>query len=196
MAALICSKKFQDSLKICYKKQDAFSLAEVLVAITAFAISVTGALSLYTFSTNNIKKSTSQGELNDLVDIDIARARQINENLVCNTGACSISTSTTKDSYFPSVTTAGATSSELANIIFFNSKCISPSGFSAALLTLPGGIPNGPVVSAGSRISRQMIQEPTGHRYTLVYTETSSGKFLRQTTLVPTTVSWCPNQLP
>lgn len=182
-----------------------FSLVEVLVALTAITISVLASLSLYTITTANTRKSTSLGELNDLVDADIAQARRINENLVCNTGSCSIvSSTTTKDSYFPTVTTSGATSSEIINITFFNNKCISRDplhgpglqyGFSEQIRTLSGGLPDG-VLASSSRISRRMLQEANGHRYTLIYTETGSGRFLRQVTLVPTTVSWCPNEIP
>ena len=177
-------------------QSNGFSLVELLLAITIFATAVAVTASIFGGTSTMIQNAKDKNELGGLVDKDLAYIMQSNERLTCKASSCTLSASdTTRDSYFPEVNSSGAVSStQNANIIFFQNLCSSTNtsnGFVAQLKSLVGA-------PADSRISRTITASPQNtpsHLYTVTYS-TSSGKFLRQIHLSPTTVAWCPGSIP
>lgn len=173
-----------------------FSLVELLLAITIFATAAAVTATTFGGTATMLKNSKENNELGGLIDRDIAYIMKSNERLTCAENTCTISSAdTTKNSYFPNVASSGTVSSaEQANITFFNNLCTATNtgnGFVAQLKTLVDN-------PSDTRITRTITaasENSPNHLYTVTYS-TSSGKFLRQIHLNPTTVAWCPGSVP
>ena len=162
--------------------QQGFSIVESLIGIAVLSIAAAVAASTFFASSTQFRSSSEINELQDLAEADLTAVRDANERLVCVNSSCSLSVENTdKNSYFP----IGA-----SNIAFFANLCTNRTmngGFANQLSAL--------LPSPNSRIVRTMARETQGHRYTVIYTSTAKGQFLRQATLIPTTVAWCPTTL-
>jgi prepilin-type N-terminal cleavage/methylation domain-containing protein len=181
---------------------DGFSLIENLVAIMVLALAVAAVAATMVYARSMFVGASTRNELQQLVETDLAFIRQANERLSCKSGTCElVATDTTRSSYFPDIGSDGAVNSATTAVITkLNNLCrglgidntyTSASSDGGFAWQLASSLP-----AANSRISRTMIRESRGQRYNLVYTEAKTGRFLRVVTLVPTTVSWCPNDLP
>ena len=179
-----------------------FTLVENLVAIMVLALAVAAVAATMVYVRSMFVGASSRNELQQLVENDLASIRQANERLSCKSGTCElVAADTTRSSYFPDIGSDGSVSTETAVAIAkLNNLCQGlgiDNNYSSA--NSNGGFAwqlNSRLPTADSRISRTMIRESRGQRYNLVYSEANTGKFLRVVTLVPTTVSWCPNNLP
>ena len=177
-------------------QSNGFSLVELLLAVTIFATAVAVTATTFGGTATMIRNSKEKNELGGLIDNDLAYIMQSNERLTCKANTCVLSTSdTTRDSYFPDVSSSSAMSStERTNITFFENLCKATdtaSGFVARLKTLVSD-------PSDTRITRTITAAPgnsPGHLYTVTYS-TASGQFLRQIHLNPTTVAWCPGSIP
>lgn len=170
-------------------EQQGFSLVENLMGILVLTVTVMAAAAIFAGTSQQFRSSSSINELQSIVETDLAYLREANERLTCASGSCSLASSNTnKDSYFPAVNASGAlTSAQQTNLNYFISLCTNTTadgGFAKQLNDL--------LATPNSRIARTMTREATAHRYTVTYTDASTSRFLRQITLVPTTVAWCP----
>jgi prepilin-type N-terminal cleavage/methylation domain-containing protein len=180
-----------------------FSLIEVIVAALILSIVSFGTLRLISTSSQQLTRSGDISQLNALIEADLTAVRTANDRLVCNNGSCVISgTDPTRTGYSPSVAntaTDGVTypSAEFTNIEFFERRCgyrttagvfNKNEGFAWALRDL--------LPTTDGRIVRTITDiniAPSGHRYTVIYTRAGGDNtILRQVTLVPATVAWCP----
>lgn len=166
-----------------------------------------GTAGVINFATRQVQRSGEINELNTLIETDLAQVRSANDRLVCNDGTCSIAGSDPgEEDYFPAMAdSTNVTGPEQANIDFFLNLCTyrdsagnydPGSGFAAQLDSL---LPvDERLVDAG--LERTMTySNPSnpdlyaGHRYTVSYTRPEGDPtILRQVTLVPATVAWCP----
>ncbi|CAK6692271.1 type II secretion system protein [Synechococcus sp. BA-124 BA4] len=172
------------------------SLPEVLIAILIISIVSIGTVGVISSSARRVTRSGDIQQLNALIESDLAAVRTSNDRLVCNNGTCTISgTDPTRTGFFPAVANPSApTSTEQGNIDFFERRCgyrttggafSTAEGFATALAGLL------PAVDA--RLVRTVTPEVSGHRYLVRYTRAGGDTtILRQVTLVPATVAWCP----
>jgi prepilin-type N-terminal cleavage/methylation domain-containing protein len=175
-----------------------FSLIEVIVAALILSIVSFGTLRLISTSSQQLTRSGDISQLNALIEADLTAVRTANDRLVCNNGSCVISgTDPTKTGYFPTVanpTPGGTTAAELININFFERRC----GYrtTAGTFSLDEGLAtalSGLLPAADARLVRTITPQTSGHRYVVRYTRTGGDNtILRQVTLVPATVAWCP----
>jgi prepilin-type N-terminal cleavage/methylation domain-containing protein len=173
------------------KHDRGFTLIESIVSMLVIAAAVAFTASLIFYSSNQFRRSAGLNELNELVESDLARVRTANDRLVCATGACVISgADPNRNAYFPAQDANFAT-----NRTFFNNLCVAAGGTTTGFANRMQALWLTPNPSASNRIARAVVLENGGHRYTLVYTDAATGDFLRQATLVPTTVAWCPNNI-
>lgn len=180
----------------CFDLEEGFSLVELIVAIAVFATAVVVTATTFGGTSNMLKNSQQNNEINQAIDQDFAYVLRSNDRLTCNSGTCILADSDTdRNSYFPTVAGSGTvSSSQQANITFFEGICTSTNtstGFAgrlSALLQPPDD----------SRIKRLILPAPgnsPSHLYAIRYTRTDDS-FLRQNFLTPTTVSWCSALLP
>lgn len=172
------------------------SLVEVLVGIVIISIASIGTLALINYSSSQVRRSGDIQQLNALIESDLSAVRTSNDRLVCNNGTCTISaTDPSKTGYFPAVAAStSVTPAEQANIDFFERRCgyrtaagafSTSEGFATALAGL--------LPAVDDRLVRTVTPAQSGHRYTVRYTRAGGDStILRQVTLVPATVAWCP----
>ncbi|MFU8885355.1 MAG: type II secretion system protein [Cyanobacteriota bacterium] len=169
-------------------KQKGFSLVEVLISILIIALASSAAVSLSNSANLNINRFTRKSIIDEYIDRDISAIRQSNDLLVCATGSCQLAaTLPGKDSYFPD---PGDTN----NLAFFENICETNNGFTDELIGF--GLTSGAVPNTNNLLDREIVQVPTGHRYTVIYTNNTTGQVERMITLTPTTVAWCPSRIP
>lgn len=176
-----------------------FTLVEVLIASLILSIATLGTIALISTSRRQVMRSGEINEINALIEADLTSVRTANDRLICNDGTCRLSETTpTKTDYFPSVGNPGSlTTSEKSNIRFLERRCayLSSSGTfdksEGLAWQLRSLLPD-----AAPQIKRTISDaaiDSTGHRYTVTYTRTGGDStILRQVTLVPTTIAWCP----
>lgn len=185
--------------RCCGQQPDAgLTLLEVIVAVLILSIVSIGTAGLISNSSRQLTRSGDINQLNALIEADLTAVRTANDRLVCNNGSCVISGSDpTKTSYFPTVanpTPGNTTTAERANINFFERRCgyrASDGSFSLneGLATALSGL----LPAADARLVRTITPQTSGHRYVVRYTRTGGDNtILRQVTLVPATVAWCP----
>ncbi len=179
--------------------QEGFTLLETIIALLLITITVLGSATVTNFATRQFRDSARLNELNALVETDLAEVRTANDRLICNnlavTTNCQIAGSDPdRNTFFPALGQANS----IANITSFNNLCAATTAttgfanqFKSQYLDL-----NPPTSGPNNPIFRNVVLENGGHRYTVIYTRNSStGPLIRQVTLVPTTVAWCPNQI-
>lgn len=178
-----------------------FTLVENLVAILVLALAVAAVTSTIVYVRTMFVGASSRNELQQLVENDLAAIRQANERFSCKSGICSVGTTdTSRNSYFPDIGTTGTLSSDdTTNIQRLNNLCrglgingsfttaTSTGGFASELATF--------LPTPDSRIARSLIPASSGQIFTLVYRDSATNQFLRAVSLVPTTTSWCPNDI-
>jgi prepilin-type N-terminal cleavage/methylation domain-containing protein len=194
-------------------QQQGFTLIEMLVAMAAISIAVAGSALLISSSTEEFRRSVGLNELNQLVESDIAAVRRANDRMVCPNGTCTIfGGDPSRSDYFP-ITASTAfcatpstpdsclTSTQITNRNFVWNPA---GGGLCRSTTTDGGFAfrlNGLLAGAAplnARLNRVMDRtvDPNGQLYTLIYTDSATGRFLRQISLVPAIYSWCPNDVP
>lgn len=161
-----------------------FSLVEMIVAAGLLAIVATGSAMLFILSNRQSSTTRSKQEQQAAISDDLATIQTLNERYTCSSGSCSIAASDPdEDSYYPSGTSANST---------FDGLC-SSGGLLSNLITAINGTA-APASFSRLGISRQtpsLDSDSSTHRYTITWVDTS-GRRLRQTTLVPTVANWCP----
>jgi prepilin-type N-terminal cleavage/methylation domain-containing protein len=167
---------------------EGFSLVETLISIVIIALATTAAVSLSNSANLNINRFTRKSIIDEYIDRDISVVRQNNDLLICSSGFCQLATTLPdKNSYFPDPSNA-------TNLAFFNNLCRTSNGFTDALSSL--GLSSEVVANTNNLLNRQVVSMPNGHRYTVIYTNNSTGQVERMITLTPTTVAWCPSNIP
>lgn len=177
------------------ENQEAFTLLETIIAMLLISIAVIGSIAAFNTGTRLLRASTRLHELNELVETDLAEVRTANDRLICNnlavTGNCQIAgTDPDRNSYFPALGQAN----QDANILAFRTLCEATTATAGFANQMQTQYLNGNPPTSG-RIARAVVLENGGHRYTVRYTDSANGQLIRQATLVPTTVAWCPNQI-
>ncbi|MCP9820379.1 type II secretion system protein [Synechococcus sp. Cruz-9H2] len=192
----ISSRRILKHLRTTYHKDAGLTFLEVIVAVLILSIVSIGTAGLISSSSRQVTRSGDIQQLNALIESDLSAVRTANDRLVCTNGTCAISgTDPTRTEYFPAVAISTApTSAEQININFFERRCGYRAndgtfnvneGFATALVGL--------LPVADARLVRTVIPEGSGHRYRVRYTRAGGDNtILRQVTLVPATVAWCP----
>ena len=181
-----------------------FSLVELMVSSVLLVLALTGTSVLFVESNRSSAAAETRYRKQALVDTDLARVRRLNDRYTCSSGTCTSlgSAELGKNDFFPPPTSTAADGNSSAGQLFealcnstgLISQLVSDIGAPPSTLTA-GGITYSidtanqgqqTVSEFGTNVVRNL------HRYTITYTNSSSGELLRRVTLVPTTVAWCP----
>jgi hypothetical protein len=177
---------------------------ELMVSSVLLVLALTGTSMLFIESNRSSAAATLRYRQQALVDTDLARVRRLNDRFTCSSGTCtSLGTvELGKNDFFPSPVSSAVTGNSSAGNSF-EALCNS-TGLITQLVADIGATPS-TLTAAGITYSvdtanqgQQTISEfgtnvvRNLHRYTITYTNTTSGELLRRVTLVPTTVAWCP----
>lgn len=173
-----------------------FTFVEVLVATVILSLATIGTVGVINSATGLVRRSGEINELNTLIESDIAAVRSANDRLVCLNGTCTIATTDPGAAgYFPNT-------ANQANVDFFVRLCgyrqetspPTPEGiFNASAGFVTQMMANILLPPVDRRLQRVLTAEDSGHRYTVRYTRAGGDNtILRQITLVPATVAWCP----
>jgi prepilin-type N-terminal cleavage/methylation domain-containing protein len=173
-----------------------FSLVEILVSIAILGVLGAGVTIIFTGGNTALIGTRSTNQLEEAVDQDLARIKDIAFRMTCCSGSCttesgrtspcSIDPSTNtfyppgkQNYYFPDSTLdVGETA-----INAFTAKCNNGT-LVTDLISLIGN------ANLPSGISRQFItSDAASHRLTVTYSGATTS---RSYTLVPTLAAWCP----
>lgn len=181
---------------------DGFTLVEVLIGILILSVVSIGSVVAINVSTRNLTRSSEINELNALIEADLAAVREANDRFVCNNGTCSISNADlTRDQYFPAIAdSTSLTNTELENVRFFKRRCgsLSDAGTFDATESLGVAIvaalnDAAQLPAPDPRIQREIATVGNSHRFRVSYISSEDdATILRQVTLLPSTVAWCP----
>ncbi|MCT0207758.1 prepilin-type N-terminal cleavage/methylation domain-containing protein [Synechococcus sp. CS-1332] len=181
-----------------------FSLVELMVSSVLLVLALTGTSVLFVESNRSSAAASLRYRQQALVDTDLARVRRLNDRYTCSSGTCtSLGTlELGKNDFFPLPTSSAATGNSTAGNSFealCNSTSLitplladigaAPSALTTAGITYqidPNNQGQQTISEFGTNVTRNL------HRYTITYTNSTSGELLRRVTLVPTTVAWCP----
>lgn len=173
-----------------------FSLIEVLVSIVILGVLSAGVATILTGGNTALTRTRSTNQLEEAVDQDLARVKDISFRMTCCSGSCTTDSGRTspcsinpttsiyylpgkQNYYFPdSDLDAGGTA-----INAFTSKC-NNGKLVTELVSLLGdaNLPSG--------ISRNFnVTQAASHRLIVTYSGTTAS---RSYTLVPTLAAWCP----
>lgn len=181
-----------------------FSLVELMVSSVLLVLALTGTSVLFVESNRSSAAAETRYRQQALVDTDLARVRRLNDRYTCRTGTCTSlgSTELGKNDFFPTPTSTAANGNSSAGQLF-EALCNSTSLITQLVTDI--GAPPSTLTAAGitygvdtANQGQQTVSEfgtnvvRNLHRYTITYTNSSSGELLRRVTLVPTTVAWCP----
>lgn len=183
----------------CIHPCDAFSLVEVLVAVSIIVIALLGTTGGFNFVTRSIKKSSGFGEIQVAIDNDVARIKQITRVYTpCNEPRgeapaqedfpiCGVSgpADITPDYYFP------AGGQEDVNS-FFDACGPASAGvhFTAAFIAaidVRGDLPD----EVTKNVEREDASDGGNHNVIVTY---SSARlpYPRRIVVAPAASSWCP----
>jgi type II secretory pathway pseudopilin PulG len=183
---------------------DGFTMVELLISSVLLVLALVGTAVLFMESNRSSAATSSRYNQQALVDSDLARVRRLNDRYTCFSGTCtSLGTvELGKNDFFPTPASmdlngnsaAGNGFEALCNSTSLITQLVSEIGTTPAALTAAGityaidtnNQGQQTVSEFGTNVVRNL------HRYTITYTDRSSGELLRRVTLVPTTVSWCP----
>ena len=140
------------------------------------------------------------------IDADLAQIQRFNERFTCVSGSCVIATGTTgemgKDAFFPDpvATTLrpdadhdGVADAAEVALTAFQNRCryresldlVTPlKQLIEASIPVPTGLQR--------TIAVDSTTQGGVHRYTVTYVDPASNEVMRQMTLIPSTVAWCP----
>ncbi len=175
-----------------------FSLIEMIQA-AAILLMVAGAAATVVIRTSSITRATQlRYALEATVDADVAVIQQLNDRYACANaaGTCAVASGQVdRNSYFPPRSGVDDDHNNLDDgTQAFELKCLSPTALVSPLVAVINALPN----PNGLTRSAAVDSVPSSgtalayHRYTVTYTATASGEVMRQLTLTPTTVAWCP----
>jgi len=181
-----------------------FSLVELMVASVLLVLSLTGTSVLFIESNRSSAAASLRYRQQALVDTDLARVRRLNDRYTCASGSCtSLGTAELgKNDFFPAPTSTAADGNSAAGDAFealcnstgLLTQLVADIGATPAALTTAGINytidPNNQGQQTISEFGTNVVRNL--HRYTITYTNSTSGELLRRVTLVPTTVAWCP----
>ncbi len=183
---------------------EGFSLVELMVSSVLLVLALSGTSMLFMESNRSSATTTTRYQQQALVDRDLTRVRRLNDRYTCFSGTCtSLGTvELGKNDFFPTPTSSAANGNSAAGNAF-EALCRS-TGLISQLVTDIGATPAaltaaGITYSINSANQGQQTVSEFGtnvvrnlHRYTITYSNSSTGELLRRVTLVPTTVAWCP----
>ena len=184
-----------------------FNLVEVLIASVILLMSLVGAVQISGRSGVIGILAAQRYEKEAAIDEDLARIQRMNDRFTCVSGSCGVVADgegdMDKNDYFPDPTGTdtdgdGVADAQESAVENFQNRCRYAIGLDLAtpLKTLldalpqPAGLQRAVTVDVPPRAN---VNNPAGaHRYTVTYTDTATNEVLRQMSLVPTAVAWCP----
>lgn len=191
------------SLASSYQKESsllftssAFSLVEVLVSIAIIGVLGAGVASILFGGNSALLRTRSSNQLEEAVDQDLARIKDIGFRMTCCSGTCTTETGRSspcstdpatsefytpgnQNYYFPS----SALDTNSSVITSFANKCNSGALISELANLIGGGnLPGG--------VTREFITtQAASHRLTVSYIGNGQS---RSYIVVPTLAAWCP----
>jgi hypothetical protein len=177
---------------------------ELMVSSVLLVLALTGTSVLFMESNRSSAAASLRYRQQALVDTDLARVRRLNDRYTCSSGTCtSLGTAELgKNDFFPLPASTAATGNStagndfeaLCNSTNLITQLVADIGIAPSTLTTAGITYSIDTTNQGqqtiSEFGTNVVRNL--HRYTITYTNSSSGELLRRVTLVPTTVAWCP----
>lgn len=180
------------------RRQNAFTLTEVIVAAGLAALIGSIVVSIFSISTRSTTSTTAAANTLSAIDSDISRIKQIAETLTCCPGSCT----TTVTSADVSTGKCGGNTPGLSNyywplqaadITTFTTACNASSSNGAIETAMLSAI-NALAQPAGATRTA-VVDEISAHRIRVTYTGTTGqgGSFVNRTIkIVPTVSGFCP----
>lgn len=186
--------------------QAGFSLVEVLISSVILLVTLVGAVTISVTSSMDSYRTGLRYKKEAAIDADLAQIQRLNERYTCISGTCLIQTGSTdpmgKDDYFPNPVASslrpdddhdGVADAAEVPLKNFQNRCrylnsldlVTPlKALIEATLPVPDGLQRTIAVDATTQAG--------AHRYTVTYVDPTSNEVMRQMTLVPSAVAWCP----
>lgn len=184
-----------------------FTVVEVIIAAVILLVSLAAAVQISGRSGMIGVQVGQRYQKEAAIDSDLATIQRMNERFTCVTGTCSVRPDNEgpmdRNSYFPDPVGTdldgdGVDDNREAAVENFQDRCSYAIGLDLAspLKVLLDTLPQ--LTGLQRTISvdvppRGNVNEPRGaHLYTVTYTDTATSEVVRQMSLVPAAVAWCP----
>ncbi|QPN58975.1 prepilin-type N-terminal cleavage/methylation domain-containing protein [Synechococcus sp. CBW1002] len=186
-----------------------FNLIELLISSVILLITLVGAVTISVTSSMNSFRTGQRYEQEGAIDADLALIQRYNDRFTCRSGTCEIhekdnssAPPMTKDDFFPDAAPSStqpdtnndgiADTAETA-LEAVQDRCRYLNNLDLvtelkALIETDLPVPTG----LQRTIAVDSATQGGAHRYTVTYTNLASNEVMRQMTLSPATVSWCP----
>ncbi len=183
-----------------------FSLVELLISSVILLVTLVVAVTISVTSSMDSYRTGLRYQKEAAIDADLARIQRFNDRFTCVSGTCVIQPGTTgemgKDAYFPNPVPSstrpdldhdGVADEAEAALENIQNRCrylqsldlVTPlQQLIQASLPMPEGLERTIAVDAAT--------QGGAHRYTVTYVDPNSSEVMRQMTLVPAMVAWCP----
>ena len=184
-----------------------FTVIEVIIAAVILLVSLAASVQISGRSGLIGLQVGQRYQKEAAIDSDLATIQRMNERFTCITGTCSIRADSQgamdRNSYFPDplgtdLDGDGVADNQESAVENFQDRCRYAIGLDLAsplkvlldALPQPAGLQRTISVDGPPRVN---VNGATGaHRYTVTYTDTTTNEVLRQISLVPAAVAWCP----
>ncbi|MFM7675327.1 MAG: hypothetical protein ACKO5F_07025 [Synechococcus sp.] len=179
---------------------------ELLISSVILLVTLVGAVTISVTSSMDSYRTGLRYQKEAAIDADLAQIQRFNDRFTCVSGSCVIQAGTTaemgKDAYFPNPVASstrpdadhdGVADEAEAALEGFQNRCrylqsldlVTPlKQLIEASLPQPEGLQRTIAVDAAT--------QGGAHRYTVTYVDPTSTEVMRQMTLVPAAVAWCP----
>ena len=170
-----------------------FSITEVTISIAVFYLILTITTALFGYSIKNIGRVERKQNEADLIDADVAKIHQINQQFSCTSiSSCTVAQNSDsypdEDSYIPD-----DYAENIATQAWLESQC--NDGFGDDLAAYINNLTTTNLEKIGiARNADPSIPENSPHEYTVFWKESNGSpdqSTVRQITLRPTIASWC-----
>ncbi|MFY8149306.1 MAG: hypothetical protein ACOVNL_08835 [Prochlorococcaceae cyanobacterium] len=179
---------------------------EVLISSVILLVTLVGAVTISVTSSMDSYQTGLRYQKEASIDADLAQIQRFNERYTCVSGTCLIQAGTAatmgKNDYFPDPVASdlrpdadhdGVADVAEGALEIIQNRCrylnsldlVTPlKDLIEASLPVPDGL------------QRTIAVDPTtqagAHRYTVTYVDPTSNEVMRQMTLIPSAVAWCP----
>ncbi|MCT0224848.1 prepilin-type N-terminal cleavage/methylation domain-containing protein [Synechococcus sp. CS-1328] len=196
------------------REQDGFNLVELLISAVILLVTLMGAVTISLTSSMNSYQTGLRYQKEAAIDADLAQIQRFNDRFTCVSGTCLIAPGTDtpmgKDAYFPDPVGPDTDNDGVVDVAddanhdgiadeaktaldAFQNRCLYLASLDLvtplkqlieASIPVPTGLQR--------TIAVDSTTQGGAHRYTVTYVDPASNEVMRQMTLLPSTVAWCP----
>ncbi|MEA5421946.1 prepilin-type N-terminal cleavage/methylation domain-containing protein [Synechococcus sp. CCY9201] len=186
---------------------DGFNLVELLISSVILLITLVGAVTISVTSSMNSFRTGQRYQQEAAIDADLALIQRYNDRYTCASGTCEILAGTGdmgRNDFFPDPVPSlsqpdsnhdGVADAAETALEAIQDRCRYRNNLDLVtpLKTLIEANLAAPIPSELQRtIAVDATTQGGAHRYTVTYTNLQTNEMMRQMTLSPATVAWCP----